>query len=371
MDIKHVLSRNPLHPAYLAGAPAPAGIAPPKAGWLGTREDRWRSDIAARDSASTTSSRPHRAPHSFRAGRSPRHLREWLSFMEDDGYRRPELWLSDGWAVVNTQHWDSPLYWSRDPDEPVVGSSSRSRPPARDPNEPVCHISYYEADAFAHWTGMRLPTESEWETSPRRTVRATTSLRRRSGRPGVHIRGPRSRPTRSSATPGSGPRARTRRIPGFGRRPAPLVSTTGSSWSASTCSEAGVAPPRLDTFPTYRNFFPAGSPLGVRRTTTREGSLTMAYTIDVHLSPEEVRSQMRADALEGLQGETKSIPPVWFYDERGSRLFEEITQLPEYYPTRAERALLEAHAPSIAELWKADTLVKLRRPARATRPGCC
>jgi L-histidine Nalpha-methyltransferase len=85
----------------------------------------------------------------------------------------------------------------------------------------------------------------------------------------------------------------------------------------------------------------------------------MAYTIDVHLSPEEVRSQMRADALRGLQGEKKSIPPVWFYDERGSRLFEEITQLPEYYPTRAERALLEAHAPSIAELSKADTLVEL------------
>ncbi len=85
----------------------------------------------------------------------------------------------------------------------------------------------------------------------------------------------------------------------------------------------------------------------------------MAYTIDVHLSPEEVRSQMLADALEGLRGGEKSIPPVWFYDERGSRLFEEITQLPEYYPTRAERALLEQHASSIAELSKADTLVEL------------
>jgi L-histidine N-alpha-methyltransferase len=85
----------------------------------------------------------------------------------------------------------------------------------------------------------------------------------------------------------------------------------------------------------------------------------MTYTIDVHLSPEEVRSQMRADALEGLQGARKSIPPVWFYDERGSKLFEEITQLPEYYPTRAERALLEAHADAIAGLAKADTLVEL------------
>jgi len=85
----------------------------------------------------------------------------------------------------------------------------------------------------------------------------------------------------------------------------------------------------------------------------------MAYTIDVHLSPEDVQRQMRHDAVVGLQASEKSIPPVWFYDERGSRLFEEITQLPEYYPTRAERALLEAHAASIAQLSKADTLVEL------------
>jgi L-histidine N-alpha-methyltransferase len=85
----------------------------------------------------------------------------------------------------------------------------------------------------------------------------------------------------------------------------------------------------------------------------------MAYTIDVHLSPEDVRAQMRTDAVRGLQGVEKSIPPVWFYDERGSQLFEEITQLPEYYPTRAERSLLEAHAPAIAGLAKADTLVEL------------
>lgn len=85
----------------------------------------------------------------------------------------------------------------------------------------------------------------------------------------------------------------------------------------------------------------------------------MAYTIDVHLSPEDVQHQMRQDALSGLQAPEKSIPPVWFYDERGSRLFEDITQLPEYYPTRTERALLETHAATIAELSKADTLVEL------------
>jgi L-histidine N-alpha-methyltransferase len=85
----------------------------------------------------------------------------------------------------------------------------------------------------------------------------------------------------------------------------------------------------------------------------------MAYTIDVHLSPDDVQRQMRQDALVGLQADEKSIPPVWFYDERGSQLFEDITQLPEYYPTRAERALLERHAGRIAEQSKADTLVEL------------
>jgi L-histidine N-alpha-methyltransferase len=83
------------------------------------------------------------------------------------------------------------------------------------------------------------------------------------------------------------------------------------------------------------------------------------YTIDIHLSPDEVRQRMRADALSGLRADAKSIPPVWFYDERGSQLFEQITRLPEYYPTRAERLLLEEYAPTIAELSKADTLVEL------------
>jgi L-histidine N-alpha-methyltransferase len=85
----------------------------------------------------------------------------------------------------------------------------------------------------------------------------------------------------------------------------------------------------------------------------------MSYTIDVHLSPDDVRQRMRADAISGLQAAHKSIPPVWFYDERGSQLFEQITHLPEYYPTRAERHLLELHAPTIGELSKADTLVEL------------
>jgi ergothioneine biosynthesis protein EgtB len=167
MDIKHVLSRNPIHPVYLDGSPVPVGIAPPKSGWLehpgGLVEIGHHGTGFGFDNEF-----PVHAVHLTPFGLADRPVtcREWLSFMEDDGYRRPEFWLSDGWAVVNAQSWEAPLYWSRDSDHPdrwLQFTLSGLR--QVDPDEPVCHVSYYEADAFAHWTGMRLPTESEWETT--------------------------------------------------------------------------------------------------------------------------------------------------------------------------------------------------------------
>jgi L-histidine N-alpha-methyltransferase len=89
------------------------------------------------------------------------------------------------------------------------------------------------------------------------------------------------------------------------------------------------------------------------------GSTADALRVDVHLLPEDAQAALIADVREGLLAEQKSIPPVWFYDEVGSRLFEEITALPEYYPTRAERRLLERYAPQMARLAGADTLVEL------------
>ena len=82
-------------------------------------------------------------------------------------------------------------------------------------------------------------------------------------------------------------------------------------------------------------------------------------TIEVHLAPGDLRAAMEADVRAGLAGTPKSLPPVYFYDDRGSRLFDEITRLPEYYPTRAERAILEAHAKDMVETAGADVLVEL------------
>lgn len=86
---------------------------------------------------------------------------EWLEFMADDGYKRPKLWLSDGWATAQQEGWQAPLYWHRE-GEQWFTVTGRNRVPL-DLNAPVCHISYYEADAFARWCGCRLPTEFEWE----------------------------------------------------------------------------------------------------------------------------------------------------------------------------------------------------------------
>ncbi len=88
---------------------------------------------------------------------------QYLAFMADGGYRRPELWLSDGWAVVQARNWDAPLYWEQDGEQWFAITLSGRRPLVA--GQPVCHVSYYEADAFARWAGARLPSEAEWETA--------------------------------------------------------------------------------------------------------------------------------------------------------------------------------------------------------------
>jgi ergothioneine biosynthesis protein EgtB len=87
---------------------------------------------------------------------------EYLEFMSDNGYRRPELWLSDGWDQVCAHLWSSPFYWDQHEDNSWWQFAHDGMKPV-DPAEPVCHVSYFEAEAYARWAGFRLPTEAEWE----------------------------------------------------------------------------------------------------------------------------------------------------------------------------------------------------------------
>ena len=94
---------------------------------------------------------------------------EYLEFMRDGGYQKPELWLSDGWDAVCAQRWNSPLYWERDEASGTWMELTFGGMQEVDPAAPVCHVSYYEADAFGRWRGARLPREEEWEVAAVRT----------------------------------------------------------------------------------------------------------------------------------------------------------------------------------------------------------
>lgn len=93
-------------------------------------------------------------------------------------------------------------------------------------------------------------------------------------------------------------------------------------------------------------------------------------TVEIHLTDADLTEALREDVRRGLTAEPKWLPPKWFYDARGSELFEKITELPEYYPTRTERALLERVVGEIAGIARAAVLVELGR-GRRPRPGCC
>jgi len=163
MDIKHVFWTNPLLPAY-APAPreAPGRAAPQE--WLDF--DGGLTQVG------------HDGPQFAFDNEGPRHkvwiepyrlasrlstCGEYLEFIDDGGYRRPELWLSDGWAAVGREGWTCPLYWLQGEAGREIFTLAGVKP--LDPAEPVSHLSYYEADAFARWSGARLPTEAEWEAA--------------------------------------------------------------------------------------------------------------------------------------------------------------------------------------------------------------
>jgi dimethylhistidine N-methyltransferase len=337
MDILHLFAASPLNPAYAPPRASRTGEAAPLAFERfegGLTEIGWAGDGFAFDNE-TPRHKVWLEPFEL-ADRLVTNG-EWLSFMADGGYRRPELWLSEGWARVQAEGWAAPLYWREAGDGWSAMTLHGLRPV--DPAQPVAHVSFYEAEAFAAWAGARLPTEAEWE-------RAALGL----AAEGNFVNAVRLEP--AAAPPGKGLRqmfgdlwewTRSAYSPYPGFRPAAgAVGEYNGKFMAGQMVLRGGAcvTPAGHVRASYRNFFYPHQRWmfsGVR------------LARDVR-APEAGRAPgFATDVLAGLGRAQKQIPPKYFYDAEGSRLFEAICELPEYYPTRTETGLLRAHAAEIAQ----------------------
>jgi ergothioneine biosynthesis protein EgtB len=162
MDIKHVLSCNPLRPAYGKASPAPAGTGTSLA-W-----QEFEGGLVGIGHEGGGFSFDNEGPRHrvwldpFAVAIRPVTCGEYLDFMADGGYRRPEFWLSAGWDCVTQRGWRAPLYWEGN-DKLGWTSFTLSGPRAINRNDPVYHVSGFEAAAYAKWAGKRLPREQEWE----------------------------------------------------------------------------------------------------------------------------------------------------------------------------------------------------------------
>jgi len=165
-DIKHAFWSNPLHPAYAHGTDAIRSDA--RAGrpvvWVEFAGGVTETGNSGSDFCFDNETPRHKVYlEPYRLASRPVSCAEYLAFMEDGGYRRSELWLSEGWNTVRAEGWEAPLYWRRGEGGWEVFTLRGFLPLEDLAATPVCHVSYFEADAFARWAGKCLPTEAEWE----------------------------------------------------------------------------------------------------------------------------------------------------------------------------------------------------------------
>lgn len=262
-DLKAAFACNPTWPVYRedAAGPLPGDALPLR--WQAFDEGlRWIGhDASGSEFAFDNEGPRHRVfLEPFQVANRLSSVGDYLGFVEDGGYDRPELWLSDGWAARLRLGWTAPEYWTRQDGRWMTFTLGGLRPLRE--NEPVTHLSHYEADAFARWSGARLPTETEWEVSAVETGSAVSGNFAESGR--FHPAPARSEPSAGAplhqlfgdtwewtASPYVG-------YPGYQTLPGALGEYNGKFMSNQIILRGGsCVSPRSHLRASYRNFFPA------------------------------------------------------------------------------------------------------------------
>ena len=259
-DIKHVLSVNPLRPAYraYAGAELSDTSASPPIRWIAGPEGLFEIGHSPADGFGFDNETPrHRYfVQAFEIADRLVTNGEYAAFIADGGYRRGELWLSEGWAELQANAWCEPFYWEKRDGEWHSYTLHGSRPIR--PDEPVCHINYFEAEAFARWAGARLPTEQEWEVAA--SSQPVDGNFAESGRlhPAAPVVDPTSEVKQLYGDVWEWTRSQYSPYPGYQPLAGTLGEYNGKFMSNQFVLRGGsCATPVSQIRPTYRNFFPA------------------------------------------------------------------------------------------------------------------
>jgi ergothioneine biosynthesis protein EgtB len=253
-DLKHLFSFNPLHPVYRERPAGRRAGGPEPLTWVAHEGGVQEIGFSGAGFAFDNETPRHRVfLEPFELATRVVTAGEYLAFLEDGGYDRPDHWLSDGWATVRAEAWRAPLYWRREGDGWWQYTLAGYRPV--DPAEPVTHLSYYEADAYARWADARLPTEAEWEVAAADATVAGTCLDDGHFHP---VAAPAGRgPTQMLGDVWEWTQSAYSSYPGFRPAEGALGEYNAKFMSGQMVLRGGsCATPRDHARRSYRNFFP-------------------------------------------------------------------------------------------------------------------